>query len=101
MKAQDWMSQDNNRAEAVRRLIELCERVNLDFKYTEKKFTITLPDVEELPVSTGITKTRKTFDISKWGETGIVEGVDNLPDELPETTTPLEEGEPPKGDDEK
>ena len=118
MKAQDWQDHNNNRALAVEKLVELCDRVGLSYEYTEKVFTIFLPGVEELPVTTAV-KTRKTFDISKWGDAGIdettlkrvdeiVETTDGppyapgeLPDEFPPTTTPLEEGEPPVGDEEK
>lgn len=100
MKSQDWMSQDNNRAEVVRKLVAYCADNDLEYTYTEKKFTVKLPSVEPLPVVPITTpmKKRKSFDISKWGEKSVDET--NLPDELPPTTTPIEEGEAPKGDDE-
>lgn len=93
MKAQDYMNQDNNRAEVVNKLIEICTYLSLSYEFTEKKFKIDLPQVEDLPVTNQVTKKRQTFDISKWGEPGPIEG---LPEELPPAEYKLEEGEPPK-----
>jgi hypothetical protein len=45
------MNQENNRAEAVRQLTELCVRLNLSSEHNEKVFTIELPANEPLPVA--------------------------------------------------
>lgn len=102
MKAQDYMNNDDKRAKAIRALQERCELFNLSYEYTDKLFTIHLPKAESelLPSLNPATKTRKTFNTDDWGETGPSETGHILPDELPPNMTPLEEGEPPKGDDE-
>jgi len=104
MKAQDFQNFNNNRAEAIAKLQEICVFLGLDYEYTEKLFKIKLPAVEEMPVTTNVVQRRKTFDISSWGPPGVDETVEaedgELPTELPEATTPLTEGEPPVGDDE-
>lgn len=104
MKAQDINNEDNERGRVLRALRDFCADQDLEYSYTEKKFTVKLPALEELPAANLVQsagKRRKRFDITKWGNRGPVEGEDGFPDELPPTTTPLEEGEPPEGDDEK
>ena len=111
MKAQDFTDKDNERARVVDELIQVCTDLGLSYSFTEKQFKISLPHVNPvsvLPKDHPNAKKRKRFDISKWGKKGLDEtklaeaGDDevNIPDELPPTTTPLDEGEPPKGDDE-
>lgn len=92
MHSQDLMNQDNNRADAIKKLMTFCLDNNFSYNYTDKTFTITLPTAEPLPVTDHITTNkRKKFDISGWGERGIVEG------EEPDSEQPLEEGTPPEG----
>lgn len=111
MNSQDLTNNNNNRAHAIEQLQELCHALGVDYSYTEKKFTIKLPNVEPLPRALEIKPQRgrkprvnpDEFSFLKPDPNGLVEGSDDssLPDELPPTTTPLDEGEPPKGDDEK
>ena len=93
MKAQDLMSQDNNRADAIDKLTMFCSVNGYSYKYTEKKFTITLPMLEQLPITTHITprgKLIQELDMSIFGpDSGIHEG------ELPVDNNELTEGETP------
>jgi hypothetical protein len=92
MKAQDIMSNDNNRQDAIDKLITFCMDNNLNYSYTDKAFSVVLPGYEELPTNTHLvppTKKRDKFNISDWGPRGVDET--NLPD--PEK--PLTEGEQP------
>lgn len=87
----DFMSKDNNRADAIEQLINLCMEINLDYTYTDKHFTVTLPRFEDLPTAVDMnTNRRKSFDTSTWGDKGIDE------DELPPIDKPLDEGETPE-----
>jgi hypothetical protein len=94
MKTEDIMNQDNNRADAIDKLINFCVANNLSYSYGEASFTITLPGFEPVPnaVEQNVTKgnVRKTFRIDSWGPKGPIEG------EEPNPELPLEEGEPPK-----
>jgi len=99
MKAQDYQSKDNNRADIVDRLIAVCDSLGLSYSYTEATFSITLPTVEPVPVTPVANNTtkRKTFDIANWGEKSVDEA---LPDDfqMPDTGQQLDEGTPPKED---
>lgn len=93
MRSQDLMNNQNNRADAIDKLIRFCTDNDLSYNYTEHVFTITLPDAEPLPTMTHLTppkNKRKKFDISGWGEKGYVEG------DEPDPEQPLTEGEAPK-----
>lgn len=93
MNSQDLMNQDNNRADAVNKLITFCMDNGYSYNYTDKTFTVTLPYTEPLPTATDLTppgKRRKKFDISDWGPKSYHEG------EEPDPEQPLEEGKPPK-----
>lgn len=104
MKAQDWMNQDNERAHVAQRLSDLCNALGLSFNYTEKKFTVDLPAAEPVSVtephrSTKRLNTDVLDQLSDW--LADQPGNNDLPDELPPSTTPLDEGQPPQGDEEK
>jgi hypothetical protein len=103
VNSQDISNFNNDRGALLQLLIEYCADQNLPYRYTEKDFIIPLPSAEALPLATERAK-KKTkridpneFEFLRPDPNGVIEG---LPDELPPTTTPLEEGEPPKGDDE-
>jgi hypothetical protein len=109
MKAQDMMSQDNNRQNAIDKLVAFCVAEGYDYVFTDKEFRVKLPDAEPVPVvpiATPKHSQRKKFDFLEPDPNGVdeifpkAEGDLNLPDELPPTETPLDEGEPPHGDDE-
>ena len=92
MRSQDLMSQDNNRADAIEKITLFCDRYGYSYKYTEKKFTITLPSLESIPITNSISKRGKLIqelDMSIFGpDSGYHE------DELPPVDTTLNEGEP-------
>jgi hypothetical protein len=93
MKAQDFMDQNNNRAEAVRRITAFCDANGYSYKYTEKSFRIILPTMESLPITPArvVGRRKKEVDTSSWGPPGPVEGEE---EQLP-PVGPLEEGKPP------
>ena len=108
MNSQDWADPENVRNLAISELAEVCSAMGLSWSASEKQFVIELPDilVTKDPASGGgyydkPTTTRKHFDITKWGETGPIEG-DVMPDDfqMPEHGQQLTEGEPPTGNDE-
>lgn len=103
MKAQDWQNPDNARNLAISELAEVCAAMGLSWSAEGMKFTIELPDFIVSRVTPQVATTKR-FHVSDWGNVDVFGNVigagDNMPDELPPTTTPLEEGEPPKGDDE-
>lgn len=103
MRAQDWQDAENYRNHIISELFEFCASHGLDANATEKKLTIKLPTVQEISVLPDTEKTKR-FDISTWGDKGIDETTDivddNMPTELPPANYTLEEGVPPKGDDE-
>lgn len=106
MKAQDFMNQDNDRARVVQKLIELCDLADLSYRYTEKKFTINLPSVEELPVVPDHPAVKRP-NMAVFDQLGdyLAKLNGNLPDELPPIDKPLidkplNEGDKPEGDDE-
>lgn len=94
MNSEDVMDQNNDRAEAIRLAIAFCLEHNLDYSYTDKAFTITLPGFEHIPneVEQNVIrgKGRKKFDTKNWGPVTYHEG------EEPDPEQPLTEGEPPK-----
>ncbi len=98
MKAQDWQDPDSARNLAVSQLAEICSQAGLSWSATEKQFIIELPDVVLSRVVPTVPQ-RKTFDISTWGPKGIDEA-NPLPDDfqMPDYGELLDEGEPPKGD---
>lgn len=103
MKAADWQDAENYRNHVIAEIFEFCANHGLDATASEKKLTIKLPTVQEINVWPEVEKVKR-FDISKWGERGIDETTDivtDMPDELPPANYTLEEGQPPKGDDEK
>ena len=92
MKARDLTNLDNNRGDAIEKLIEFCAANDLGYIYgTGEDFIVKLPGSEPLPDIVQPTTTRKSFDIDSWGPTTYHEG------EEPDPTRPLDEGEPPKG----
>lgn len=110
MRVNDYMDMESARAKAIEQLAEICAAMGLSWSATEKEFTIQLPDVISQSVVAQVSfsgTTRKSFDITKWGPIGPVEGATTyksddslLPDDmqLPDYGEILEEGEPPKGD---
>jgi hypothetical protein len=106
LKAQDIMNQNNERGRVLKLLRDFCDQHDLSYSYKEKNFTVKLPKVEELPTANIVNnpggKKRFRFGFLEPNPKGLVEGADDnpFPDELPPTTTPLEEGEAPEGDDE-
>lgn len=91
MNSQDWMDKDNNRQDAIDKLVQYCFDNGLDYTYTDKTFAIKLPETEGLPLATdGPKKSRKSFDIGLWGPEGVHE------DELPPVDGTLNEGETPE-----
>jgi hypothetical protein len=106
VKSQDLMNKDNERARIVDILIEVCSKHDLSYSYNEKQFKISLPNVEPvsvLPQDVPGAKKRRRWNFLKPDPKGYDESAEdvNMPDELPPTTTPLDEGEAPKGDEEK
>ena len=103
MKAQDWADAENYRNHIISELFEFCASHGLDATAGEKKLTIKLPTIKEISVMPEVERVKR-FDVSTWGERGIDETTDivadNMPDELPPANYTLEEGVPPKGDDE-
>lgn len=90
MHSEDIMDQNNNRAEAIRWITKLCDEHGYSYRYTEKKFSITLPVIESIPITNSTTKRGKLIqelDMSIFGpDSGYHE------DELPPVDTTLEEG---------
>lgn len=105
MRSQDFLSEDNERGRVLKLMRDFCAEHDLSYEYTEKEFTVKLPAVDALPTElerAGVRGRRKEFDFLKPDPHGVDEtSPDPFPDELPPTTIPLDEGEPPKGDDEK
>jgi hypothetical protein len=95
MKSQDWANPDETRKHIIDSLGALCNDLGLSYAYTETHFRITLPSVQEIKFWTA-TKKRRVFNWDAIPSSGEVEG---LPDELPPTTTPLDEGEKPEDKD--
>jgi len=102
--AADWANPDNARNLAISELAEVCAAMGLSWTAEGMKFVIELPDFIVTKVTPQV-PTTKRFHVSDWGNVDVfgnrVDSDGILPDELPPTTTPLEEGEPPVGDDEK
>lgn len=87
MNAQDYMNFENNRADAIAGLIDFCMTHNLNYSYTEKKFSITLPYQEPLPTAVDIPKPKRTsFNTDNWPSAGVDET---------DTDKPLDEGMTP------
>lgn len=93
MDAEGLQDQSNERAEVIKLCIAFCLEHNLNYSYTDKAFSITLPGYEhvlnEVEQNVIKGKVRKSFDITKWGPRGYVE------DEEPDPEQPLDEGKPP------
>lgn len=104
MKAQDWQDAENYRNRIIAELMEYCMEHGLDSSATEKQMVIKLPTVNEINVWPEVEKTKR-FNHQAWGNIdvfGNVVGSDtDLPGELPPPNYTLDEGEAPKGDDEK
>lgn len=97
MKAADIQSSDNNRADAIAKITMFCDRHGYSYKYTEKEFKITLPEIEVIPSPVDIPARRRPstagLDFLLPDPNGFHED-----DQLPPATEPLTEGEPPKED---
>ena len=92
IKSQDYMNYENNRAEAIRQLTELCVRLNLSSEHTDKVFRIDLPHNEPLPTVHDRSWTAKHK--RDGGEGWTLEP--ELPLKIDET--PLEDGKPRKAE---
>lgn len=93
MKSEDIMQHNNNRQDAIDKLITFCIDHNFSYNYTDKTFTVTLPTSEPLPTATHLTppsQRRKKFNTKDWGPTTYHEGDEPDPEQL------LSEGEPPE-----
>lgn len=99
MKAQDWMNQDNERGRIVQRLIELCDMADLSYKFTEKRFTIDLPSVEEEKIIADHAPIKRP-NMAVFDQLGdyLARLNNSLPDELPPIDKPLDEGDKPDED---
>lgn len=93
MRSIDWQDIENYRNKLLAELIEWCVDHGLNSEANEKRIIIQLPTVQEMSVWPEHKK-RKVFNWDALPSNGEIEG---MPDELPPTTTPLEEGEAPKG----
>lgn len=102
MKANDWANPDPARQHIVDSLSELCHHLGLSFTYTEHSFRIKLPEVIEQPI-VAPHKSKKRLNMSAFDELSnwlAQQNDDNpLPDELPPSITPLDEGEKPEDPD--
>ena len=95
MKSQDFMSQDNERAEAIRKITAFCDRHGYSYRYVQKTFAIDLPQPEPLPSPIDRPR-RKQADVTGLEFLLPDSNGYNEEDQLPPTTEPLTEGEPPK-----
>lgn len=92
MKSADYMDFENNRAEVIRQLTELCFKLNLSNEHTAKRFIIELPTNEPLPIPRQHRWTDKH-------RTDGAEGWTLEPDlHLKIDETPLEDGKPRKAE---
>ncbi len=95
MNSQDFMNQNNNRAAAIKLLQGFCHAHGMNYEYTEKAFTVKLPFLEPVPITSPATRRRVDttgLDFLKPNPEGYHED-----EQLPPADTPLEEGTPPEG----
>lgn len=96
MKSMDWQDAENFRNHIIAEIFEFAQAHGLSAEASETELVLQLPSVDEINVWPEHKK-RAAFNWDNIPSNGIIEG---MPDEFPPTTTPLDEGEPPKGDDE-
>lgn len=89
MNSQDLQDWQNRRGDVIQDLIKLATALSLSYRYTEKEFTIELPNVESKTVWQPVKDRGINWSNVFGPDTGIHE------DELPPIDKPLEEGETP------